>query len=167
VRHSVKLRAAAAAVVAALVLVPSAAQAGNGEVAILTVNKVVVGDPGTSSGFVIEVDCTALEGENGIIEEPIEVLQDTNYPEPFSTALEFGPEGGSQDVVFDGPYNCTVTETDTGGATTVTGEGTVAIEAPIAYSITITNTFVAPDTLAPTTTEETRADTVARPRFTG
>jgi hypothetical protein len=158
--------AAGALVAAALALAPSMAQAGvNGEIATLTVTKAVVGDPGGAT-FDILVDCVADEA-NGMVPVPIELAQDTDYPNPFSTTLTFGPDGGSQDIVFDGAYTCEVTETDTGGASSVAGEGTVVIAAPIAYAITITNTFVAPDTLAPTTTQEARADTIARPRFTG
>jgi hypothetical protein len=114
----------------------------DGETATLTVTKVVQGVAPATAEFVIEVAC-----ESG------------------TTELTFGPTGGSDQVVFGEADECTVTETQTGGAFDVTPPQTVAIEDPIAYDVTVTNVF---DT-APSseTTEATAAAAAVRPTFTG
>jgi hypothetical protein len=113
----------------------------DGETATLTVTKVVQGTAPTDAEFIIEVDC-----------------------ESDTTELTFGPTGGSEQLTFFSEDECTVTETQTGGAVDVTPPQTVTIAAPIAYDVTVTNVFDTPPSSP--TTGAGAADAV-RPTFTG
>lgn len=108
----------------------------------LTVDKAVSGEVPQGTTFTVAVDCPAPQGSDFEF-EPVQVELD--YPEV----------GGSQDVVIydaSSDMTCTITETEDGGAETVTvdpeevafGEGTYN------ESSTVTNTFAAPE---PTPTE--------------
>jgi hypothetical protein len=106
---------------------------------------VVQGTAPADAEFVIDVDCE----DSGPYE------------------LTFGPDGGSDEVVFFGPDFCTVTETVTGGAVDVTPPIDIAIEDPILYSVTVTNVFDTAPTSSSTTTASTQAAAATRPTFTG
>jgi hypothetical protein len=142
------------AMVASLLIVgtvaTSVAPAGAGETTIpqetatLTVNKVVQGDAPSDAEFVILVSCEGIGDRE----------------------LTFGSEGGSDEVIFFSPDQCTITETETGGAVDVTPPIEIFIEDPILYEETITNVFDTADTSA-STTASTQAAAATRPTFTG
>ena len=74
--------------------------------------------------------------------------------------------------MFTGLSQCTVTETDNGGADSSTGPVNVDIVRPITYDATIVNTFAAtpttPTSATPTTAAPAAAAAVtATPAFTG
>ena len=66
--------------------------------------------------------------------------------------------------MFSGPSDCTVTETDDGGANANSGPVDVAILAPISYDAEIINTFDPTPTTAPAAEA---AAVAATPAFTG
>lgn len=86
----------------------SSAQEGEGEVAFLDITKVVDGD-GPTGGYVIEYSCVGDDEGGGI---------GTGGSLPFDAAGPDNPE--TQRVELSGPGTCTVTETDSNGAGTVT-----------------------------------------------
>jgi hypothetical protein len=85
------------------------ASSRQGEGATLTITKVVDGD-GPTGGYVIDYDCVANGGKGSGFNGTGSLN--------FDTAGPGAPE--SQDVFIDGPTICTVTETDSNGATTTT-----------------------------------------------
>ena len=117
------------------------------------VDKVVEGTAPAGVQFTIDLTCEgdvrSGEGAYGGDTE--------GAPLPFiDTTLTFGPSGGTQTVVHSTAQRCTITETGTGGATTVTVEtsdcaeneaapevtsGTFDIFAPITCPQTVTNVF--------------------------
>ncbi len=136
----------------AFVITASPVSAGEvGETATLTVIKTVEGTPPADAEFVINVFCVDADGPNGTIPVDLELtpagLQEIVYDED----ITFGPEGGEEEFVFFGPAECTITETDDGGADEViNGESEVAIEDPTLYEAEITNVFS--DVVTTTTT---------------
>ena len=96
-----------AAAVAACFAFSAPASSRQGQVATLTIVKVVDGD-GPTGGYAIDYDCTpAGKGGGGSASDSAH----------FDTA---GPGvDESQDVVLDGPSVCTVTETQSNGAASV------------------------------------------------
>jgi hypothetical protein len=116
--------------------------------ASIPVTKVVVGTVlSTTQGFTVKVDCQSESASD----EPGPV----ELPEDFTAFLQFGVSGGLKYVYTDHPGLCAITETNTGGATSVTISPDVVdtSPAPAAYPVTVTNTFVAP--------------VAAQPNFTG
>jgi hypothetical protein len=155
---------------AGFVVAAPSVSAGEGETATLTVIKTVEGTPPADAEFVINVFCVDAEGPNGTIpdgELTPAGLQEIVYDED----ITFGPEGGEEEFVFTGPAECTITETDDGGADEViNGESEVAIEDPTLYEAEITNVFsdvVTTTTTAAPTTTAAAAAAAATPRFTG
>lgn len=161
-----KAVAAVAIAAGAIVAVPVTAGAGEGETATLTIVKEVVGTPPPGAEFVIEVSCSPLD--DGPV-PPGTILEPVGAPVPFVEVFTFGPTGGEEDIIFTSAHVCDVQEVQDAGATSVTGEGQVFITDPTLFERTITNTFVAPDTLASTTTESRAVSpqVATRPRFTG
>jgi hypothetical protein len=168
----VKLRSlvlvASLVVGAGFVVAAPSASAGEGT-ATLTVIKTVEGTPPADAEFVINVFCVDVDTEGTA---PVDVrtpagLQEIVYDED----ITFGPEGGEEEFVFTGPAECTITETDDGGADEViNGESEVAIEDPTLYEAEITNVFsdvVTTTTTAAPTTTAAAAAAAATPRFTG
>lgn len=147
-------------------LVPGVVPAGaQGETATLTVTKAVVGPVPSDAHFVIHVLCTDARPT----ETPISVV---NVPAAarvvYDEDVTFGPSGGSKDFTFLRAADCTVTETNNGGATSTTGGGGIGITRPTTYQSVITNTFVATATTQiGTTTSSVASMAVAQPRFTG
>jgi hypothetical protein len=111
------------------------------QTATLTVTKVIQGVAPSDAEFTIEVAC-----ESG------------------TTDLTFGPTGGSEQLTFFEEDECTVTETDTGGAVDVTPPQTVTIADPIPYDVTVTNVF---DTAPSSETTAAAGAEAVRPTFTG
>jgi hypothetical protein len=99
------------------------------EVAVLTVTKTVDGTAPDGTQFTLHLFCTDANLDR--------VAQTTEYDED----VIFGATGGSKDFVFTAPSQCTVTETDDGGANSSSGPVDVDITEPIAYSAEIVNTF--------------------------
>jgi hypothetical protein len=172
------MKKAAAAGTAALTIIAGglvlAGPAGAGDLATatLTVNKVVVGTAPTDAEFTINVYCESEEETpDTTLDLELELrgfapsgIEEVVYDED----ITFGADGGSEDFTFFGPAVCEITEIDDGGASSSTGPVTVFIEDPTEYEATITNTFVSPDTLVPTTsTTRAAVAAVATPRFTG
>ncbi len=93
------------------------------DTATLTVTKTVVGTPPPGATFVVNVYCEFEEGD------------------PETMDIEFGPSGGSEDVLFSDEALCTVTEVDNGGADSSTGPIEVLIDAPTSFEAEIVNTF--------------------------
>jgi hypothetical protein len=112
------------------------------ETATLTVTKVVQGTAPSDAEFVIEVDCV----------------------EAGTTELTFESTGGSEQLTFTSEDECTVTETQTGGAFDVTPPQTVTIGDPIPYDVTVTNVF---DTPPSSDTTSSAANEAVCPTFTG
>ena len=166
-RIAPKLAVAAATIGLGLGLfgaVPSGAQTTTipVETATLTVTKAVVGTPPTGTTFTLHILCT-IPDQTTIV--PVSGFGSAAVTTVYDEDIPFGAAGGSKDFVFLDPAQCTVTETNNGGATSSTGPVNVDILAPTLYSATITNTFVA----APTTTAPAAAAAAvqATPAFTG
>src|SRR5262245_2047340 len=85
------------------------ASGGEGQQATLAITKVVNG-PGPTGGYVIDYDCVANGGKGSGFSGTGSLNFDTAGPSVDET----------QTVVIDGPTICTVTETDSNGADTVT-----------------------------------------------
>ena len=167
-----KLAVLFVAVLAAALLTPASAGAGDIPIATVTIEKVVVGDAPDDAEFTVVAECIGTEG----------------------VQLMFGPDGGSESADgFETEFDCTVTETDDGGASSVSysceavglpqdvqcdSDDSFQIDAndlndDASVTVTVTNTFdpeptttVAPTTVAPTTTAAAQAVTAA-PAFTG
>ena len=111
----------AVALVLGFVLVPATAQAGKQvETATLVVTKVPTGDVPPDATFTVEVDCPF--DVQGTGEGAWGEGADPSGP-PFSNprVLTFDASGGSQELdVFGFAPDCTVTETEDGGATSTT-----------------------------------------------
>lgn len=128
-----------------LVVAPSVAGAQSPTTASLVVTKVVEGPAPAGTAFTVEVECTT-----------------GTAPVDLST-LTFAADGGSQDleVLTDITADCYVTETDDGGAATITyaagtstggcnvttldGRNLVEIDAGQECEVVITNTFSEPE----------------------
>jgi hypothetical protein len=154
----------AAAIVAATVLLPTVADAGAPAPArpIIEVVKVVEGEVPEGTEFVVGIEC--------------------DTPEPLTAEFTFGPEGGTQSADFSDDNQCLVTETDDGGAASVTYEascsGECVADPPTedgvvlhlqqngaVATVTVTNTFPEAE---PEVTEPAPAPVVdAAPAFTG
>lgn len=116
----------------------------------LTVDKVVEGDVPADTAFTVHVDCAPPEGSN------------FEYGD-ISVDLGYGADGGSGHVIVYDTWsvaNCTVTETEDGGAETVDVDPATATFAEGDYNArsTVTNTFPAAEptptpTPTPTVTE--------------
>ena len=152
------------ALAATVAFVPSAGAGDLEDPSVVTVTKVVEGEVPDGTEFVVEVDC----GDEG---GPVE--------------LTFGAAGGTEEVFVDFG-GCTVTETDDGGAASVTyvcqiddpgdqgepstcqGDQTVQVDAPgTLATVTVTNTFPTTE-VEPDEAPAEIADVVAaRPSFTG
>lgn len=155
--------------VGGLVAAPSVAGAQSPTTATLVVDKVVEGPAPADAEFTVEVECTT-----------------GNDPADLST-LTFTADGGSQnlEVLTDVTADCYVTETDDGGAATVTyaagtssggcnvgtldGRNLVEIDAGEECGIVITNTFSEPEPPPPPPTEPPPAAVPqgVQPSFTG
>jgi len=141
--------------------VPAGAQTDTtigGEVAVLTVTKTVDGTAPADTSFTLHITCTGRDTGPTIVGKL--GGQATDYDED----IVFGATGGSHDYVFSGPSDCTVTETDDGGADASSGPVDVAILAPTSYDAEIINTFDPVPTTAPPAQE---AAVEAAPAFTG
>ena len=150
VRRVVSIVAAVGLVSAALVLGSTPADAGNGT--LVTVTKVVVGDPPPGTTFVVRIQCDGAVQLN----------------------LPFGDTGGQVPPSFINPASseCSVSEPEDGNADSTTfacqpgvnvtcDTSTFEIDSDGAeVSLTVTNTFVAPAPPAP-------APVAAQPTFTG
>jgi hypothetical protein len=152
----------AAAIVAGTVLLPTVADAGSPAPPrpVIEVVKVVEGDVSVDTEFVVSIEC--------------------DTPEPLSAEFTFGPGGGTQSADFSDDNQCLVTETDDGGAESVTYEATCSGECVAdpptedgvvlhlqqngaVATVTVTNTFpeAVPVEPAPATVVD------AAPAFTG
>jgi hypothetical protein len=156
-------------VAAGFVVAAPSASAGEGT-ATLTVIKTVEGTPPADAEFVINVFCVEADETDESL--PTGVLTPAGLQEiVYDEDITFGPEGGEEEFVFTGPAECTITETDDGGADEViNGESEVAIEDPTLYEAEITNVFsdvVTTTTTAAPTTTAAAAAAAATPRFTG
>lgn len=169
--HRVKTILVLLVALGGFVAAPSVASAQAPTTATLVVDKVVEGPAPAGTEFTVEVECTTA-----------------NNPADLST-LTFTADGGSQDleVVTDVTADCYVTETDDGGAVTVTyaagtstggcnvgtldGRNLVEIDAGEECGIVITNTFSEPEppTPPPTPIEPPPAAVPqgVQPSFTG
>jgi hypothetical protein len=152
--------------------------ASAGMTTFLTVVKDVEGTPPADAEFVIEVTCVLIDSDGPGL-EPVGIVPD--YGDTFT----FGPDGGEESLPIPGPSECTITETDDGGADDVLGgEQTVTFTDPESQTVTVTNVFnaeattIAPTTSAPASTSTTAAPaststtaaaaaTTAAPRFAG
>jgi hypothetical protein len=90
----------AAALIGGSLLLPTVAQAGVQELSTIEVTKVVEGDVPEGTEFVVTIEC------------------DTG--QPASTEFTFGAEGGSDSVELGDDNQCVVSETEDGGAESVT-----------------------------------------------
>jgi hypothetical protein len=156
------------AVGAGLVAVAPPVSAGEGT-ATLTVIKTVEGTPPADAEFVLNVFCVNVDTEGT---EPVDELTPAGLQEiVYDEDITFGPDGGEEDFVFTRPAECTITETEDGGADEViNGEIEIAIEDPTLYDAEITNVFsevVTTTTTAAPTTTAVAAAAAATPRFTG
>ncbi len=113
------------------------------------VDKVVQGEVPADAQFTIDLTCT--------VERPDEGYGTEGFPSDLiDTTLTFGAAGGTQNVVHYGSQTCTLTETETAGAISVTVEttdcnepeagteatsGTFDIFSPVACTQTVTNVF--------------------------
>lgn len=107
------------AVAAVMVLLPSAAQAGKTvETATLDVTKVVEGDPPPGTTFTVEVECPVIRDLRSTADDWDAGPEGAG---PVTATLVFGADGGTQSVggIRFETRNCTVTETDDGGADSV------------------------------------------------
>ncbi|MEJ5254241.1 MAG: hypothetical protein WHS89_02715 [Acidimicrobiales bacterium] len=153
--------------------------ASAGITTFLTVVKDVEGTPPADAEFVIEVTCvlTDLPVPTGLLDEQGGLAAAGDDTSPYyGDTFTFGPDGGEESLPIPGPSECTITETDDGGADDVIGgEQTVTFSDPESQTVTVTNVFnaetttIAPTTSAPASTSTTAAAaaTTAAPRFTG
>lgn len=156
-----------AALLASTVALVTPAGAGDG--VWLTVVKEVEGTPPADAEFVIEVICVRIDLDDAGL-EPLGVVLD------YGGTFTFGPDGGEESLEILGRSECTITETDDGGADEVIGgEQTVVFEDPLSQEVIVTNVFEpeAVTTAAPTTSTTSTSTTAAAaavtaaPRFTG
>lgn len=104
----------AGVLVSAVVLVALAALpagAGDGAAAPLHIRKVVVGPVPAGTQFVVTVTC-----------DPPTITPGGVSSQQFVFDAQGNPVGTGDTVTFEGPTSCTVTETQTGGAASVTYE---------------------------------------------
>ena len=101
--------------------IPTVTAVANLSFAQVTVDKVVEGDPPADAQFVVNLDCS-LDAPPPPPPSPGAFAETEGFPGPDSLVrdLTFGAAGGTQQLVFYGPYECTVTETDDAGALSVT-----------------------------------------------
>ena len=153
--------AVAALTVASAMLVPASA----GKVSIVTINKVVTGPVPAGTTFVVELNCEGTP------------------PAPLITSITFNADGSpatANEVNFpDNDATCTPTETETGGAASVTYacqndalENACQANGPQVSPITVVLDFDPTDedptmTITNTFEEAAPAAVVAPPSFTG
>lgn len=136
-----------------------------GPVVTLTVVKEVEGTAPADAEFVIEVSC-------------IPAFEPLGIDPSFGGTFVFGPDGGEESLLISRPSECTIVETEDGGADEVIGgEQSVSFSDLVSQTVTVTNVFnaetttIAPTTSAPastsTSTTAAAAATTAAPRFTG
>jgi len=103
--------------------------------ASIPVTKVVSGPAPTTAAYVIHLDCQSDADEVPVVE----------LPEDFTADLLIPFAGGLKYVYTDHGGVCTVTEPQNGGATSVTISPQIVDTrpAPVAYPVTVTNTFAA------------------------
>jgi hypothetical protein len=141
-------------------LVAGAAPAGAGiePIATLTVTKTVQGEAPADAQFVIQVYCESVD-DSGEVPIVFPVVDEV---------LVFGPEGGSEEFELFGEPECTVNETDDGGADEVIGDGgSVSVEDPIDYELEIINVFGGGGTTSTTAATTTTTTTGRTPTTTG
>ena len=116
----------------------------------VTVTKVIEGTPPPGATFTVHADCvdTIIVTDAGFADSGAAEL-----PDNFTADLSYGEEGGLAYLYSDHAADCTLTEPQNGGATTVTFDPEVVeITAPEPFEATVTNTFVAPIVVEPTFT---------------
>jgi hypothetical protein len=121
--------------------------------------KEVEGDVPADAEFVIDLTCAGEDDEG----EPTAAA-------PFSLTFTYPSAGGQEGFVVYSEQDCTVTETEDGGAVETTVEGTFAFPAPADETVTVTNTFA--DAVTPPTPHAPPAPpavqpVVAAPAYTG
>ena len=185
-RRLLPIALAALAAAALAVIAPSGVDAQVIESATLDVTKVVEGDVPPGTTFTVEVVCPFIDGPP-TDSTAVDSEEWGGVPEgaggDIEETLTFGEEGGTQTVEDIGflNRNCTVTETEDGGAESVTATGgadnsgacdvtpgttTAEIEfgGPTTCEVVVTNTF--PTEPEPEPAPAAAAVTVG-PTFTG
>ena len=115
--RTVRLFLVLAVVAAGLMIAPAISDAAVVSTATLVITKVVEGPAPAGTEFTVEVDCPALPHDDQASDEA-----DPEGPFPNPRTVTFTADGGTQSVDLfptEAP-ECTVTETDTGGADSVT-----------------------------------------------
>lgn len=160
---------ASALITAGLVAGATPAGAGPGGYATLTVIKTVQGEAPPDARFVIQVYCESVDN-SGEVPIVVPVVDEV---------LVFGPEGGSEAFQISQEAECSVNETEDGGAEQIIGDGgSVSVVSTIDYGLEIINVFAGggtTSTTAPSTTTTSGATTTTAaaeavagtPRFTG
>ena len=177
------LALAALAGLAIAVLAPSA----NAQVivsATLDVTKVVEGEVPPGTTFTVEVVCPFIDGGPPTDSTAVDAEEWGGVPEgsggDITETLTFGEDGGTQSVEDIGFQNreCTITETDDGGAESVTttaspdnseacdvtegtNSGAISFGGPTTCEVLVTNTFPEPEPAPPA------AAVTVGPTFTG
>lgn len=168
-----------------LMVAPSIADAAKVPTATLVVTKVVEGPVPAGTEFTVEVDCPAIP----VTDAQGSVEADPEGPFPNPRTLTFTADGGSQslDMFPTEAPDCTVTETDDGGADTVTyaagdatadctvtpgaDSATVSIlldgVAQTSCEVIITNTFPEPLPEPPPAAQPAAVTQGVQPGFTG
>jgi hypothetical protein len=121
--------------------------------------KAVEGEVPSDAEFVIDVSCTGEDDEG----EPTAAA-------PFSLSFTYPSTGGEETFVVYSQQDCTVTETEDGGAEETTVEGTFGFPEPVDETVTVTNVFAAavtPPTPPAPTAPPAAQPVVAAPAYTG
>jgi hypothetical protein len=136
---------------------PISATAEDLAFATVSVAKVVQGSDPATATFTVAVACTLVGSgstASGFGSGASSVHSASPEP-PSAGNLQYGAAGGTLPFYVYDESTCTVTEPNTGGATSTTiNPNPVDVADPIPYSVTVTNTFAA-------------AAIVALPAFTG
>lgn len=120
------------------------------------VAKAVEGDVPADAEFVIDVSCEG-EGEE----------TDVTAAAPFSLTFTYPSTGGQEGMVVYSGQDCTVTETEDGGAVETTVEGTLSFPEPADETVTVTNVFAAAVTPPTPPAPPAVQPVVATPGYTG
>jgi hypothetical protein len=115
----------------------------------MTVTKVVEGTPPPDTTFLVNFDCV----DAAVDDVSFDGVSAADLAPDFAVDLEYGAAGGPAYVYSDHEVDCTVTEPEDGGALSVVIDPEVVQNRePIAYEVTVTNTFPAPIVVEPTFT---------------
>ena len=119
------------------------------EFASVLVTKIVEGPAPPDATFTVHADCV----DTIIVDTGFDDAGAAELPDNFTADLGYEADGGVAYLYSDHAADCTLTEPQNGGATTVTFDPEVVeITAPEAFAATVTNTFVEPIVVEPTFT---------------